>query len=72
MNERIYNLIKQSEVSISSVRHFNGHIDINKFAELIIRECIHVAYHKMTIQKLDGVRPSVVCDAIKEHFGVEE
>ena len=44
---------------------------IEKFAELIVRECIHVAYNKMTIQKLDGIRPSVVCDAIKEHFGVE-
>jgi hypothetical protein len=43
-----------------------------KFAELIVRECIHVAYNKMAIQKLDGIRPSVVCDAIKEHFGVEQ
>jgi len=43
---------------------------VEKFAELIVRECIHVAYNKMAIQKLDGVRPSVVCDAIKEHFGV--
>jgi hypothetical protein len=45
---------------------------VEKFAELIVRECIHVAYNKMAIQKLDGVRPSVVCDAIKEHFGVEQ
>jgi hypothetical protein len=44
---------------------------VEKFAELIVRECIHVAYNKMTIQKLDGIRPSVVCDAIKEHFGVK-
>jgi len=43
-----------------------------KFAELIVAECIHVAYNKMAIQKLDGIRPSVVCDAIKEHFGVEQ
>ena len=45
---------------------------VEKFAELIVRECIHVAYNKMAIQKLDGIRPSVVCDAIKEHFGVEQ
>jgi SHS2 domain-containing protein len=42
-----------------------------KFAQLIVQECIHVAYNKMAIQKMDGIRPSVVCDAIKEHFGVE-
>ena len=45
--------------------------ELEKFAQLIVRECIHVAYNKMAIQKLDGIRPSVVCDAIKEHFGVE-
>jgi hypothetical protein len=45
---------------------------VEKFAELIVAECIHVAYNKMAIQKLDGIRPSVVCDAIKEHFGVEQ
>ena len=43
-----------------------------KFAQLIVAECIHVAYNKMAMQKLDGIRPSVVCDAIKEHFGVEQ
>ena len=45
---------------------------VEKFAELILAECIHVAYNKMAIQKLDGIRPSVVCDAIKEHFGVNQ
>jgi len=45
---------------------------VEKFAELILAECIHVAYNKMAIQKLDGIRPSVVCDAIKEHFGVKQ
>jgi hypothetical protein len=72
MNERIYNLIKQSEVSIGSIRHFNGHIDINKFAELIVRECAVIADTERPnslgcgyITKTNGMR-------IIEHFGVEE
>ena len=41
-------------------------------AELIVRECVHIAYNKMAVQKRDGIQPSAVCDAIREHFGVEE
>ena len=74
MNERIYNLINQSEVSISSVRHFNGHIDINKFAELIVRECANhcdlLLDHKISSEWSRGTHD---CSrAIKKHFGVEE
>jgi hypothetical protein len=69
MNERIYNLIKQSEVSISSVRHFNGHIDINKFAELIVRECANVANQHM--EHNEGTDYNVG-GKIKQHFGVQE
>jgi hypothetical protein len=73
MNERIQQLAEQCyelDQSWTGVGHriFNK----EKFAQLIVQECIHVAYNKMAIQKLDGIRPSVVCDAIKEHFGVEQ
>ena len=79
MNERIKELAKQADEYASQFAYVQavGHPGYKekfneKFAELIVRECIHVAYNKMAIQKLDGIRPSVVCDTIKEHFGVEE
>jgi hypothetical protein len=73
MNERIDELMIQSGARFEFLHgvHYDD-FQYKTFAELIVRECIHVAYNKMTIQKLDGIRPSVVCDAIKEHFGVEE
>lgn len=43
-----------------------------KLIELIVRECIHIAYDRIAVQKTSGVRASTVCDAIKEHFGVKE
>jgi hypothetical protein len=74
MNERIRELAEQA-TSIQGPTPYNPLtfevFDKEKFAELIVKECIHVAYNKMTIQKLDGIRPSAVCDAMKEHFGVE-
>ena len=77
MNERIQELSVKAK--LIAEEDTNRQISYNaelkafaeKFAQLIVRECIHVAYNKMAIQKLDGIRPSVVCDAIKEHFGVE-
>jgi hypothetical protein len=82
MNERINDL--RLEAGISRLHEVPYMVAVNKegeliepleglqkFAQLIVQECIHVAYNKMAIQKLDGIRPSVVCDAIKEHFGVE-
>ena len=72
MNERIRQLWDQA-AKLEPDPSWEGQTRfMEKFAELIVRECIHVAYNKMAIQKLDGIRPSVVCDTIKEHFGVEE
>ena len=70
MTPRVQDLIKQ--VGTDTSGKWMRVDQAEKFAELIVAECIHVAYNKMAIQKLDGIRPSVVCDAIKEHFGVEQ
>jgi hypothetical protein len=70
MTTRIQDLILQAGTDTSG--KWMRVDQVEKFAELIVAECIHVAYNKMAIQKLDGIRPSVVCDAIKEHFGVEQ
>jgi len=73
MNPRIQQLAEQAgSTHKQNLGVYQFYTDeLEKFAQLIVRECIHVAYNKMAIQKLDGIRPSVVCDAIKEHFGVE-
>jgi hypothetical protein len=62
MNEKLYKLLQESKVSISSPRLFHGEIDIEKFAELIVQACAKVA---------DGgwADPG---HQIKQHFGVEE
>jgi ribonuclease D len=62
MTDKIYELIKQSEVSIGDIKCFTGHIDIDKFAELIVQECIDTAFHKG--------HPDL--EFLLKHFGVEE
>jgi hypothetical protein len=77
MNERIRQLAEQAGLKIPVHTEYNGHIYRNaleKFAELIVRECIGV---------IDGGRflhdqaPTALfakecSSAIKRHFGVEE
>ena len=58
MNERILELAKQVWPDPAT-----SHVNHEKFAELIVRECSRVA-------KLE-VGTNRVCDAIEKHFGVE-
>jgi len=77
MNERIQELIKECEITSTSYFHGRGNItdtyfDREKFAKLIIRECLSLAQsHRSQVDDfaagIDYVR-----DEIKEHFGVEE
>ncbi len=60
MTDKIYELIKQSEVSISHPRCFSGYIDINKFAELIVRECINI------VERDDGA--TELGELLLDHF----
>ena len=59
MNERIKQLAKEAE------RQYGGMnvVDIEKFAELIVKECANVAAEH---EALD------IYEEIREHFGVEE
>jgi hypothetical protein len=62
MNERILELAQNAGL----ISHFNAaphRPDIEKFAELIVRECC---------QKLEDDGMVEVAMEIKEHFGVEE
>ena len=74
MNERIFKLALKA-------MDFQGAVDIDtelkltnselaKFAELIVKECIDIAY-KYDEPKLSGPG-MIIGNRIEEHFGVEE
>jgi hypothetical protein len=66
MNERISKLIRQADVHILPDESEYGHtiVGLEKFAELIVRECADFVSETATIETLLG-------DRLKEHFGVE-
>lgn len=73
MNNKIKELAKQAELNLDlqSLR-------VEKFAELIVRECIHVAIHKSDgviftadIAGYIAAGRATAATMIKEHFGVE-
>ena len=69
MNERI------KELAIEANKDLDGNVPIGfaeKFAELIVKECIDILPEKVKIDDLYDGRILVQCGmAIKEHFGVE-
>ena len=71
MNERIRELAEQAGISLSqkdySYYWVESAEDIEKFAELIVRECADYAnWYQANSRYTD------IAKAIKEHFGVEE
>ena len=62
MNERIRELAEQAEMSANQGDHVDVKIMMEKFAELIVRECGNVAW-KCGSEFIDN--------EIKKHFGVE-
>ena len=78
MNERIKELaIKAGAVNVwewasDDVLDIKK-MDAEKFAELIVKECIDILPEKVKIDDLYDGKILVQCGmAIKEHFGVEE
>jgi hypothetical protein len=75
MNERIQELAEQT--GIFKPNEFHQHIDalqLEKFAELIVKECIEIVEKNESEMHYDnGMYPvyPTVCE-IREHFGVEE
>ena len=73
MNERIKKLMKQSMVEYQ----FDMRFSPEKFAELIVRECIHVALRDAlptwdnAVSEANAQCVKIAAD-LKEHFGVEE
>ena len=67
MNERILKLAEQAGSTHKQslgVYQFYTH-ELDKFAELLVRECVGIA------DEYDGVGSTIV-SRIKKHFGVEE
>ena len=80
MNERIKELAKRAGGN-PNYKAFRGHflppppdyidpatVDLEKFAELIVRECAEFA-RQHNLEKAD--RSHMIHKAIKQHFGVE-
>ena len=74
MNERIKELEKQCWSHRVNGRLVDGqlHFDTQKFAELIVRECINQCAHAPDVSEdwYQGVK--WVANEIAQHFGVEE
>ena len=73
MNKRIRELAEQAGFKTDRLGHLFGGDDIEKFAELIVRECIAQA----SISNGHGNNQwdkalTFAAKNIKEHFGVEE
>lgn len=72
MNERFLELAKQAglydEKTPEEVPGFTASFE--KFAELIVRECIDIAY-EYDAPKMSGPG-MIIGNRIEEHFGVEE
>jgi hypothetical protein len=74
MNEKIEKLLEQCHIETYGV---NGElleigIDAEKFAELIVRECMDVCYRTDTEYEGHKVKSTVIASKVAEHFGVEE
>jgi uncharacterized protein YutE (UPF0331/DUF86 family) len=71
VNERIKELAEQCE-SFGSWDNKTYSFDKEKFAELIIRECIDICMKKYDTGLLMAPQSPWIANQIKEHFGVEE
>ena len=75
MNERINELIKQSYVTVQSPSgEGSTYFSQQKFAELIVRECMEIASDVCLGDEegIHGTTVGIVINDISSHFGVEE
>jgi hypothetical protein len=72
MNERIKELAEQCE-SFGSWDNKTYSFDKEKFAELIVRECVEHLESDVIVPNIEHSRTKTKCiRSIKQHFGVEE
>ena len=73
MNERIKELMEQAGLHDFVVESMGIDEEMNKFAELIVRECIDIAGKEdFDVMMKEGYPCSQTAKKIKQHFGVEE
>lgn len=79
MNERIRQLAKKSGFSLDSTGIYTAKLEhlpitenMEKFAELLIKECISVPYDMWDKAELNADIAVKIEHRIKEHFGVEQ
>jgi hypothetical protein len=68
MNERIKELAKQANLKVDELPD-DTFIPLEKFAELIVRECADIAQQH---NKSPVAAPLAIGYVIREHFGVQE
>jgi len=77
MNERIKELVEQAFIITTDgkIGHVNNYM-VEKFAELIVRECVELVSVNRDLAIEDGWNVdeamSTAISDIEEHFGVEE
>ena len=74
MNERIRELIRESNLDMYGLgkeRH-RWEYTVEKFAELIVRECIDLAQDRANFPGFPPNDVNHIIDEIREHFGVAE
>lgn len=69
MNERILELAGQAGCTIDGMGYGEGNVE--KFAELIVKECIEVCNSRVGNSDYNTGRMHCASD-LKEHFGVKE
>ena len=72
MNKRIKLLAEQAGIYKLDLSDETEYWIIEKFAELIVRECIRVPYDMWDKAELNADIAVKIEHRIKEHFGVEE
>ena len=77
MNERIRELVRESHLDVYGLgkERYKWEYTVEKFAELIVRECVKVMYDNAIERKVGleiDKRPTYYAAAILEHFGVKE
>ena len=77
MNERIAKLAEQAGLLGPSSRIGNSHDAAERFAQLIVRECVGICLERHDSWKFDDESnsnsgPRDCAQMIEEHFGVEE
>ena len=76
MNKRIGDLAEHCDFYVGNEHSEKSHeekqrIWVEKFAELIIQECMDIANKNRSAMEIDR-QTNLTADAIRKHFGVEE